>query len=141
MGLLDECAEVVPRAVLGVDVVVVGNVVAVVAAGRRIEGQQPDGVDTEILDVLQLAGEPAEIARAVVIAVVEGADVHFVDDGIFVPKRIARYRPIDLCVHSVPPAPSWPTAKRRLPRRSRAPGSSKDHARAIRSSRNPAPCG
>ena len=75
VGLLHEGAEVLARAVLRVDVVIVGDVIPVVAPGRRIERQQPDRVDAEVLDVLQLAGEALEVAAAVIVAVEEGADV------------------------------------------------------------------
>ena len=67
---------------------VIGDVVAVVAPGRRIERQQPDGRDAQILQIIELLGEAAKIAHAVVVAVEEGADVHFINDRVLVPKRI-----------------------------------------------------
>ena len=82
------CLKSLARAVLRVDVVIVGDVVAVVLARRRVEGQQPDGVDAEILDVVELADQPAKVADAVVVAVEERADVHFIHDGVLVPERI-----------------------------------------------------
>src|SRR5581483_8790424 len=100
---LYEVAEVVTSPVLRVDVVVVGDVVAVVAPRRGVERQQPDGVDPEVLDVLQFAGEAAEIPLAVIVAVEEGTDVRFVNDSILVPKWITGDRPIYLCIHSAPP--------------------------------------
>jgi hypothetical protein len=90
MRLTDEDLEIAARSVLRMDVVVIGDVVAIVPARGWIEGQQPDGVDTEILDVFELAGEAAEIANPVVIAVEERPDVDLVDDRILVPERIAR---------------------------------------------------
>jgi hypothetical protein len=89
MRLAHESAELGARAVGGVDVVVVGDVVAVVAARGRIERQQPHGVDAEILDVLELARETGEIPAAIVVAVEEGADVHLVDHGVLEPQGIA----------------------------------------------------
>jgi hypothetical protein len=53
---------------------VVGDVVAVVTPRRGAERQQPECVDAEIVDVIELRGEAAEIADAVVVAVEEGAD-------------------------------------------------------------------
>src|SRR5262249_16332099 len=47
------------------------------------------GVDAEVLYVVELAHQAAEVADAVVVAVEERAHVHFVDDGVLVPKRVA----------------------------------------------------
>jgi len=87
--LAHEVAEVAPAAVVGVDVAVVGDVVAVVAQRRRVERQQPEGVHPQVLDVVEAAGEPFEIAGAIVVGVEERLDVELVDDGVLVPERIA----------------------------------------------------
>ena len=86
--LADEVADVGAGAVVGMDVVVVGDVVAVVLERRGIEGQQPEGVDAEILQIVELFGEALEVADAVAVAVAEGLDVQLVDDGVLVPERI-----------------------------------------------------
>ena len=94
--LAHEVPEVAARAVLRMDVVVVGNVVAVVLERRRIERHQPDGVDAEVFDVVELRGEPAEVADAVVVGVEERLDVQLVDDRVLVPERVGgggRLRP------------------------------------------------
>jgi len=49
LGLLHEATEIRHRAEIGIDGAVVGNVVAVVTAGRGIEWQQPKRRDAEIL--------------------------------------------------------------------------------------------
>src|SRR5215469_15401212 len=85
MGEFDEVAE---RAVAWVDVVVVGDVVAVVAHGRGLEGHEPDGSDAETLEVIEAAHEAAEVADAVAGGVHEGADVQAVEDGVFVPEVV-----------------------------------------------------
>ena len=92
----DELAEVGAGAVVRVDPVIVGDVVAVVAQRRRIERQQPDRVDAEILDVVELLGEAGEIADAVAVAVVERLDVELVDDRVLVPERIVAPRGLAL---------------------------------------------
>ena len=79
-------AEVVERAVGRVDVGVVGDVVAVVAQRRRIERQQPEGGDAQVLQVVELLRQPAEVADAVAVAVEERADVQLVDDRVLVPQ-------------------------------------------------------
>src|SRR5207248_9529489 len=75
-------------AVAGVDGRVVGDVVAVVAEGGGIEGQDPDGGDAKVGDVVEFLGEADEIADAVAVAVREGADVNFVEDGVLIPQRV-----------------------------------------------------
>jgi hypothetical protein len=89
MRLVDELAEVVHRSVVGVDLVEVGDVVAAVAQGRRVERQQPDAVDAEPLEVVELVGEPAEVAGPVVVPVEERAQVDFVEDSRLEPQRLA----------------------------------------------------
>jgi hypothetical protein len=66
LGFVDEALEVLHRAEVGMDRTIVGDVVAVVAAGRRIERHQPDGGDAEILQVIQLLGQADKVADAVV---------------------------------------------------------------------------
>ena len=91
MRFVDELPKVLQRAVVGMYVGVVGNVVTVVAQWRRIERQQPDGVDAQLLDVIELLRQAGEVADAVAVGVVERLDVHLVDDGVFVPKRIVTH--------------------------------------------------
>ena len=79
--------EVVERAVVGMDRTVVGDVVAVVAQRRREERHQPDGVDAQVLQIIELLRQPAKIADAVAIAVVQRAHVHLINDRVFVPER------------------------------------------------------
>ena len=69
--LVDEAIEVLQRAVARMDVLVVGDVVAVVAQRRRVERQQPQRVDAEALEVVELLGQAGEVADAVVVAVEE----------------------------------------------------------------------
>ena len=64
-----KAAEVLHRAVGRIDRAVVGDVVAVVAQRRGVEGQQPDGGDAEVLDVVEPLHQAGEIADAVVVGV------------------------------------------------------------------------
>ncbi len=90
VGLAQKTLKVFQRAVRGMDVGVIGDVVAVVAQRRGAEGQEPNGGYAEVLQVIELLGQAAEIADAVGDAVEEGAHVHFVNDGVFVPGDIGR---------------------------------------------------
>ena len=88
MGGADEFLELGHRPVVGTDVAIFGDVVAVVLAGRGIERQQPDGVDAEARHVIELGVKARQVADAVVVGVEERLDVQLVDDGVFVPERI-----------------------------------------------------
>ena len=96
LGLLHEAAEILHGAEVGIDVAVVGDVVAVVAAGRGKERQQPKRGDAEILQIVELLGQPDEIADAVAVAVGERLDVQLVDDGILEPELVRIERVFDL---------------------------------------------
>ena len=86
--LLDELAEVVHRPVVGVEGEEVRDVVAAVAQRRLVHRQQPEAVDAEPLEVVELVDQAAEVARAVVVPVEEPADVDLVEDGPLEPQRI-----------------------------------------------------
>ena len=81
------------------DVVEVRDVVAAVAQRARVERQQPDAVDADLLQVVELVGEPAEVAGAVVVAVVEAAQVDLVEDRRLEPLRLA-LEPVPGLAHS-----------------------------------------
>ena len=88
----DEVAEILAGAVGRMDVVVVGDVVAVVAHRRRIERQKPDRVDPELLNVVELVRQSMEIADAILVRIKERLDVQLVDDRVLVPERIVTKR-------------------------------------------------
>jgi hypothetical protein len=88
MSLFEERHEVRQRAVGGIDLQVVGDVVSVVLQGGRIEREQPDRIDPQVLQVIELSRQPDEIPDAVPVAVGKSPDMEFVDDGVLVPERI-----------------------------------------------------
>jgi hypothetical protein len=90
MGLADERLEVAKRPVGRIDAGVVGDVVAVVAHRRGVEGQEPESGHSEVAQVVELLGQPAEVAAAVAVAVAEGPDVDLVDDRVAVPRWVVR---------------------------------------------------
>ena len=80
--------EVMQRAVVRMDAVVIGDVIAVVFQRRRIKGQQPERRDAEVLEVIEFFGKPLKVADAVAVAVAKGAHVNFIDHRVFVPLRV-----------------------------------------------------
>ena len=88
MGFPQELLEVLQGAHTRMDVRVVGDVVAVVLERRRAEGQQPQGGDAEIPEIVQTLGQTPEVADAVAVAVLEGSDAKLVEDGVLVPEGL-----------------------------------------------------
>src|SRR5690606_29450050 len=80
--------EVLECPVARVDLGVRSDVVAVVAQRRRVERQEPDRGDTELLQVIELRSQAAEITDPVAVGVRERADVQLVDDGVLEPQRV-----------------------------------------------------
>ena len=85
-GLAQELHEVAQRAVARADAVIVGDIVAIIAVRRGVEGQQPETGDTEAREMVQAHGEAAEVADAVPVAVHVRLDVDAVDDRVLVPE-------------------------------------------------------
>ena len=88
VGLAQEDFEISQRAVHGMDVHVIGDVITIVLEGRWIKRKHPNGGHAEVAKIIEFLGKAAEVARAVGVAVEERADVDFVDDAGFVPKRV-----------------------------------------------------
>ena len=86
--LADELAEVLDGAEFRQHGGVVGDVVAAVTQGRGIEGRQPDAVDTEPLDVVELGDHPLEVAGPRAGRIREGPGEQFVEDGRLEPLRV-----------------------------------------------------
>jgi len=88
VSLADKRLEVGHPPIGRVDVLVVRDVVPVVAQRRGIERQQPQRGDAEILQIVELAAQPLEVADAVVIGVEKGLDVQLIDDRVLEPQRV-----------------------------------------------------
>ncbi len=87
-GFLHETPEILQRTEIGIDVAIVRNIVAVVAAGGGIERQQPERGDAKVLQVVELFGQSGEVADAVVIAVGERLDVQLINDCVLEPQFV-----------------------------------------------------
>ncbi|OSY49953.1 hypothetical protein BG846_04419 [Streptomyces fradiae ATCC 10745 = DSM 40063] len=67
---------------------VVGHVVTAVAERGLEEGRQPEAVDPQPLQVVQSGREAPQVADAVAVAVLEGADQHLVEHGPLEPVGV-----------------------------------------------------
>ena len=68
---LQEHREIAKAAQPGMDVVIVGDVVAAVAARGGMDRVQPQAVDPEPGQVVQPAGQPGEVTGTVAVGVLE----------------------------------------------------------------------
>src|SRR4051812_15323036 len=92
VGRLEELLEVLDVPELGQHRGVVADVVATVAQGRGEERRQPEAVDAEPLQVVELVHHAAQVADAVGVAVGEASDEHLVEDRALVPLRVGAGR-------------------------------------------------
>ena len=72
----------------GMHVTVVGDVVAAVGQGGRVERTQPDRVDTQSGQVGHPGGETGEVADTVSVAVGEAARIHLIDHRLAPPVGV-----------------------------------------------------
>jgi hypothetical protein len=68
------------------------DVITIIFEGGRIKRQQPEGVDPQVLEIIELLDHAAEVTDPIADGIPEGFDRRFVNDGIFVPQRIIRQR-------------------------------------------------
>jgi len=83
------------------DVIVIGYIITIILEGRRIKGQKPESVDTQVLQVIQFLSQTDEVTYAVCIAVFKRADMQFIDNGILIPQRVIfNWKDIGVFSHS-----------------------------------------
>ena len=82
---LHETAKVLHAAEFRIDPAIVGNIVAVIAPRGRIERQQPQRRNPEVPEIIELLGQPGEVADPVIIAVEKRLDVELVNDRVLEP--------------------------------------------------------
>src|ERR1035437_3968284 len=89
-GLGYQAVKVGQGAVLGVDILVIRDVVAEVHLRRGIAGSEPNGVDAQLLQVVQPRGNAVQVADAVAVRVLKTARIYLVDDGVLPPLALAQ---------------------------------------------------
>ena len=89
----DQLLHLVHRAKIVIDARVVADVVAVVDHGGRVNGGEPDRADTELLQIVELFRDAAQVARTAARRVVETLRVDLVDGGVLPPFVLVHRRP------------------------------------------------
>jgi hypothetical protein len=93
VGMRHESVEGGQIAVHGLDVEIVGDVVAVIVLRRGVTRRQPHSIHTELLQVVEVGDDPLEIAAAVTVGVAEGTHIDLVHDGVDPPRSLRHVAP------------------------------------------------
>ena len=88
LGLCQQPVEVFQRAILRRDVAIVGNVVAKINLRRGKAGRDPNGVDPQSVQIIELGSYAVDVAHAVVVAVREAARIYLVENGMLPPRML-----------------------------------------------------
>ena len=89
MSFIHQVFEIIQRAIGGVDAVIIGDIVAVILQRGGVDGQQPDAVHPQVLEVIQLLGQAGQVAVPIAVAVAKGAHVDFVKNRVFIPHVLS----------------------------------------------------
>ncbi|MNM28348.1 hypothetical protein D3C81_388620 [compost metagenome] len=84
----DEALGIGHGPVVAVHAAILGDVIAIVAAWRRIERQEPDGIDAKVGDVIEFGDQAGKVADPVVVGVEIGFDMNLIDHRVLVPERV-----------------------------------------------------
>ena len=90
---LQQLVEVVERAEERVDRPIVADVVAVVVVRGGVDGREPDHVDAESLEVVEVLDDAPQVADAVAVAVCETPRIDLIDDRRLPPLVASRAHP------------------------------------------------
>jgi hypothetical protein len=88
VGMVHEVDEISERAELRMDPVVVGNVVPVVAIGRRIKRLQPEARNSKAGEVIEPSRQAGEVADAVSVCVDVLLNVEAINNRVLVPEIV-----------------------------------------------------
>ncbi len=88
--LVQQHHEILNGAELGQHRAIVGDVVTAVAQRGGVERRQPQAVDAQPLQIVQLLRQAGQVAGAVAIRVVKSPYEYLIKNGMFVPIRVSR---------------------------------------------------
>ncbi|CCX63776.1 putative uncharacterized protein [Firmicutes bacterium CAG:791] len=77
-GFGDQTVHVVHCAKARVDAVIIGNIVALIGKRRAVDRGEPDNIDAELLEIIELADDAGEITDAVSVGIIEALRVDLI---------------------------------------------------------------
>lgn len=88
MCLVDQPLHIVERSVWRVHIFIVADVIPHIDLRAVVHGTDPDGINTNRADVVQLRYDALEVTYAIAVGVLEGGGVDLVDDTILPPRSL-----------------------------------------------------
>ena len=85
LALRNHVIEVVQVSIHRVDVSIIGNVIAKIHLRRRIARSDPNGIDSQFVQVTHFGADALEVADAVVVTIREAARIDFVKHSMLPP--------------------------------------------------------
>lgn len=85
VGFSEQAVKILQVPEFGIDGVVIRNIIAEVDIRRRINGGEPNAVDAELPQVVEVLDDACQITDTVRITVLKGTRVNLVDNAIFPP--------------------------------------------------------
>ena len=84
-GFTNKTIEILHRAVLRIDRLVVGDVVPEIDLGRRVHRRDPDGIHAKIPQIVETGGNSIEVADTIAVGVLKAARINFINDRMLPP--------------------------------------------------------
>ena len=94
----DQFFHISHGSVLRVDLLIIGNIVAIVDAWGLVDRTEPDGVNAKLLQVVQAADDPLQVANPIPVAVLERLWIDLVNDRVL-PPRLLYFRNAASFIH------------------------------------------
>jgi len=88
LAAVSEFHEVAERAVSRIDAIIVGDVVTIILAWRRLKRHQPDRGHSQPVQIVETPQQPFEVADAVAIGIHIGANRKAIEHAVLVPKIV-----------------------------------------------------
>ena len=71
LGLSNQTVHIVHGTEARVDIIIIGNIVALICERRAVDRREPDNVDTEVFEVIEFADNARKITNAVSVRITE----------------------------------------------------------------------
>src|SRR2546428_13279197 len=91
VGLIKQGIQVCQGSEERMHIAVIANIITEIGHGRRVDGRKPDGINTEPLQVVQLAADTREVSYPIAIAIEKTAWVDLINHARLPPEVWMRH--------------------------------------------------
>ena len=81
-----QLVHILQRAEQRIDILIIGNIVAIVILRGPVDRGQPQHVHAEVGQIIETAGDALQVADAVAVGILEGTRIDLVDDRVGPPR-------------------------------------------------------